>query len=103
MHCARMLLVIVAEHVALAASTLSPHPPNNTPTTSSTRFPSTDSRQPLPYLPTSNRNRQPRIPLPQIPQLPLDTQGSPPTRIRHRHMRRIATIELRYRQPPRCF
>ena len=28
--------------------------------------------QPLPYLPTSNRNRQPSMPLPQIPQLPLN-------------------------------
>ena len=50
--------------------------------------------QPLPYLPTSDRNRQPLIPLPQIRQLPLNTRSSLPTRIRHRHMRRIGTIDL---------
>ena len=59
--------------------------------------------QPLPYLPTSNRNRQPRIPLPQIPQLPLNTQSSLPTRIRHRHMRRMAASYSGIGNRQRCF
>ena len=42
--------------------------------------------QPLPYLSTRNRNRQPWIPLPQVIQLPLNTSRRLPTRIRYRRV-----------------